>query len=42
LKHTRLTIETLDFAKLVQLMRQMADDMPSPLGALLATADMFV
>jgi signal transduction histidine kinase len=36
-----MTVETLDFTKLVQLMRQMAHDMRGPLGVLSVTADMF-
>ena len=37
-----MTTETLDLARLVKLMRQMAHDMRGPLGVLSATADMFV
>ncbi|MBN1563937.1 MAG: HAMP domain-containing histidine kinase [Anaerolineae bacterium] len=37
-----MTSESLDFARLVKLTRQMAHDIRSPLGAISATADMFV
>jgi two-component system capsular synthesis sensor histidine kinase RcsC len=37
-----MTDESLDFANLVRLLRQMAHDMRGPLGVLSITADMFV